>query len=124
VAPCAHPFEARPGEIRCLKTPAPVALAGVARRVFGLPIDPNCADAATLATLPGIGPVRAEAILRERARRPFRDVADLERVHGLGPRRVAALAPHLAIEPRLASAEAASVESTGCRRAEEGPPSG
>jgi len=70
VAPCAHPFEARPGEIRCLKTPAPVALAGVARRVFGLPIDPNCADAATLATLPGIGPVRAEAILRERARRP------------------------------------------------------
>ena len=59
--------------------------AGPARRLFGLPIDPNCADLVTLETLPGIGPARARAIADERRAAPSPRSADLQRVHGLGP---------------------------------------
>jgi hypothetical protein len=90
-------------------------LAGPARPLFGLGIDPNLADAATLTTLPGIGPARAREIVRERQRGPFRAIPDLERVHGLGPARVAALAPHLAFSAELAGPDGASVDSSTCR---------
>ena len=76
------------------------ALRGPARRVFGLPIDANRADPATLETLPGIGPARARAIVRERARRPFSSVADLARVRGVGPHTLGRLAPWLTVEHR------------------------
>ncbi len=72
-------------------------LRGPARRLFGLPIDPNRADAQTLEILPGIGARRAAAILRERARSPFRDLDDLERVPGVGPRTLAGLAGRIAV---------------------------
>jgi competence protein ComEA len=65
----------RAGEIR-----------GPARRLFGLPIELNCAGARTLETLKGIGSVRARRIVEERARRPFERVDDLVRVHGIGPK--------------------------------------
>jgi competence protein ComEA len=74
-------------------------LRGPARRLFGLAIDPNVADPLTLATLPGIGPVRARTIVRERERRPFRTLADLTRVRGLGPRSVERLAGLVAPAP-------------------------
>ena len=74
-----------------------VPLRGPARVLFGLPIDPNRADAATLESLPGIGPVRARAILDERGRRPFESVAALERVKGIGPVTLARIAPWLAV---------------------------
>jgi competence protein ComEA len=46
----------------------------------------NRADAAELATLPGVGPRLAEAIVEERRRHgPFRSPDDLERVRGIGP---------------------------------------
>jgi competence protein ComEA len=46
----------------------------------------NRADAAELATLPGIGPALAGAIVAERARGgPFRRPEDLARVRGIGP---------------------------------------
>ncbi len=67
--------QARAGEIR-----------GPARRLFGLPIELNCAGARTLETLKGIGSVRARGIVEERARRPFERVDDLVRVHGIGPK--------------------------------------
>jgi len=65
---------------------------GPARRLVGLPIDPNRADAATLESLPGVGPARAEAILKARGQRRFARVEDLERVPGIGPRTLAGLA--------------------------------
>jgi competence ComEA-like helix-hairpin-helix protein len=74
VVRCQAP-QARAGEIR-----------GPARRLFGLPIELNCADARTLETLKGIGSVRARSIVEERARRPFEHVDDLLRVHGIGPK--------------------------------------
>ncbi len=71
---CQDP-RARAGEIR-----------GPARRLFGLPIELNCAGARTLESLKGIGSVRASRIVEERARRPFERVDDLLRVHGIGPK--------------------------------------
>ncbi len=79
-------------------SPVPVRpVRGPARRLVGLPIDPNVADAATLETLPGVGPARALAILEARERRPFRRVEDLERVPGIGPRTLAGMAGSLGI---------------------------
>jgi hypothetical protein len=101
-AACEHPREAaaRAGHsvaARCGEPAAGRPLRGPARRLFGLPIDPNRADAPTLETLPGIGPRGAEAILRERARAPFATPQDLARVHGIGPRTVAGLAGLVAV---------------------------
>lgn len=48
----------------------------------------NQADAEVLATVPGIGPVLARAIIEERNRDGFyRQAEDLVRVHGIGARR-------------------------------------
>lgn len=56
------------------------------------PIDLNSASAEQLATLPGIGPSTATAIVEDRSRNgPFASVDDLDRVPGIGPGRLAAL---------------------------------
>jgi len=59
-------------------------------------INPNDASAASLARLPNIGFVRAEAIVVYREKfnekdsksRPFRDCNDLQKVRGIGPKTV------------------------------------
>jgi competence ComEA-like helix-hairpin-helix protein len=52
----------------------------------GDPVSVNTATAEELATLPGIGPRLAAAIVADRERNgPFRAVADLQRVRGIGP---------------------------------------
>ncbi len=54
----------------------------------------NYATAEQLATLPGIGMVRAEAIIEDRSTRGrYRDVDDLKRVHGIGAATVERLRP-------------------------------
>ncbi|MFA5028270.1 MAG: helix-hairpin-helix domain-containing protein, partial [Candidatus Methylomirabilota bacterium] len=59
-------------------------------------VDLNSADAATLAALPGVGPVLAQRILASRqAQGPFRAPEDLLRVPGLGPARLVGIRPHL-----------------------------
>jgi hypothetical protein len=114
--PCLQPVLRAPGEILCEPgRDGRSRLEGPARRLFGLPIDPNRADAVTLETLPGIGPVRARAIIEERCRRPFAALSDLQRVRGLGPARVGALAPLLALGGPLAACDVTSVKSAGCR---------
>jgi competence protein ComEA len=52
------------------------------------PVDLNSASVDELQDLPGIGPVLAEAIVKER---PFKSFADLERVKGLGKTKIEAL---------------------------------
>jgi hypothetical protein len=83
--------------VRCDGDSAARPLRGPARLLFGLRLDPNRADRASLEALPGIGPVRAAAIETERCRRPFASVAELERVPGIGPRSLARLEPFLAV---------------------------
>ncbi len=56
------------------------------------PIDPNRASIAALDSLPGVGPVLAERIVRGR---PYAGPTDLLRVRGIGPRRLGAMAPRL-----------------------------
>ncbi len=55
-------------------------------------VDVNKAGVPELTVLPGIGRLRAEAIVVERIRNgPFRVLGDLERVDGLGPNTLHAL---------------------------------
>lgn len=110
---CAEPAErrARGGHSVEVGCAGGAPLRGPARRLFGLALDPNRADARTLETLPGIGPARARAIAAERRRRPFARVADLLRVAGIGPRTLESIAGHLAIEPARGEAAGASVDS-------------
>jgi len=69
--------------------PSGAAKAPLPRR---LEPDLNASPARHLVLLPGIGPVRARAIVEERARGgPFGGVSDVVRVRGIGP----AIAGHL-----------------------------
>lgn len=52
----------------------------------GGPIDLNSADVTALQTLPGVGPVTAEAIIAHRETQPFTSVEDLLLVQGIGPK--------------------------------------
>jgi tRNA threonylcarbamoyladenosine biosynthesis protein TsaE len=63
-----------------------IALTGIARLLDGGRIDLNQASALLLQNLPGIGPVRAEAIVSTRSELAFSSVEDLERVPGIGPK--------------------------------------
>ncbi len=60
-------------------------------------LDPNSAGVTELRRLPGVGPARAQAIVKERVSGgAFRGPRDLARVPGIGLRTVEALTPHLA----------------------------
>jgi competence protein ComEA len=62
----------------------------------GEKLDPNTATVAELRRLPGVGPVRAQAIVTERVSGGrFRSPSDLARVPGIGPHVVRVLTPHL-----------------------------
>ena len=61
-------------------------------------LDLNTATVDELVLLPGIGPVRARAIVADRARRgAFSSVESLSRVHGIGPVTVERVRPHVVI---------------------------
>ena len=76
-------------------------LRGPARLLFGLRLDPNRADARALEVLPGIGPARAAAIVAERERAPFRELAQLRRVKGIGPVTLRRISPFLEVRAAL-----------------------
>lgn len=101
-ASCARPVsavmeEGRTVAVRCDEGPGP-ALAGPARLLFGLRLDPNRADVSSLAVLPGIGTERAEAIVRARSLAPFERAEDLARVPGIGEATIERLRPWLSFE--------------------------
>jgi competence ComEA-like helix-hairpin-helix protein len=67
-------------------------------------VNPNDAPRASLARLPGIGLVRAEAIIayrknfRDNEARPFKDCNDLQKVKGIGPKTAADICAWLKFE--------------------------
>ena len=96
---CAAPAEqsGAGGATRAVSCAGGAALRGPARLLYGLPLDPNTEDAATLEVLPGIGAARAAAIVAGRAAHPYASVADLSRVPGIGPLTLARIAPYLSV---------------------------
>ena len=63
-----------------------LGLSGIARWLDGGRVDLNQTSARLLENLPGVGPVRAAAIVNARREVVFSSVADLERVSGIGPK--------------------------------------
>jgi competence protein ComEA len=57
----------------------------------------NNADAAQLGLLPGVGPVRAQAIIAHRQKAPFRTVDELVKVKGIGRKTFARLRPYVTV---------------------------
>ncbi len=105
-APASSPPSTMPGPASPDSPPAPatknaapaspsVVATGVAQPVL---LDLNSAGPEELMQLPGIGPVLAEAILAERARRGrFTAVSDLLSVKGIGQARLERIAPYVYI---------------------------
>ena len=74
-------------------------------RAFSGKVDVNTADAETLETLPGVGPVIAQAIV---ASRPFNSVEDLARVPGIGEARLAEMRDHVTVSRRTSQRSTSS----------------
>ncbi len=57
-------------------------------------IDINRASSLEISLLPGVGPVLARRIVRNRSEHgPFQGLDDLQRVHGIGRKKIADIAP-------------------------------
>ena len=102
---CARPGALDEGErhTRRVSCAGGALLAGPARLLFGLRLDPNLADERSLESLPGIGPARAAAIVAERERGRFESLEALTRVRGIGPHILARLRPWLEVTPQPAA---------------------
>jgi competence protein ComEA len=78
------------------------------------PLDINTADAAAIERLPGIGPVKAAAIVDYReAHGPFRSVEALDEVQGIGSATVARLRPLTRVGPAEGPAPAGEAPEPG-----------
>jgi competence protein ComEA len=75
-------------------------------------IDLNSADAATLATLPGVGPTVAQAII---AARPLKSVEDLKQIKGIGDARFNEIRPLVTVRSSAARPSGAGVAPNSSR---------
>ncbi len=82
-----------PPTVRYLRRHADIDTAPTPAEPLSDKVDINQADAAELATLPGVGPAVAQRIVDDRRTLGlFQSCADLERVPGVGPATVSAVA--------------------------------
>jgi len=58
----------------------------------------NTATVSELAMLPGVGPSKAEAIVKYRAANPFKQVDQIMRVKGIGKKSFQSMKPYLTVE--------------------------
>jgi len=59
----------------------------------------NSANADELASLPGIGPAKAKAIIDHRSEQPFRTPDDLRKVKGIGDKLFERVRDQITVEP-------------------------
>ena len=71
--------------------------AQAAQRLIGQ-VNINEASATSLSLLPGVGPKRAQAIIRLRQKRPFRRAVQLRRVRGIGRRTLMKMLPYVRVQ--------------------------
>jgi competence protein ComEA len=74
------------------------ALAAEAGSAANAVVNINTATVAELSLLPGVGPSKAEAIVKYRAEKPFKQVDQIMRVKGIGKKSFQSMKPYLAIE--------------------------
>ena len=60
----------------------------------------NSASADELASLPGIGPAKAKAIIDHRSEQPFRTPDDLRKVKGIGDKLFDRVKDQITVEPK------------------------
>ncbi|MBW2276229.1 MAG: helix-hairpin-helix domain-containing protein [Deltaproteobacteria bacterium] len=63
----------------------------------GSVVNINTASAAELSLLPGVGPSKAQAIIKYRGKHQFKKIEDILRVRGIGRKSFKAMRPHLAV---------------------------
>ena len=74
-------------------------LAGQRAAAEGAPVNINTASATELATLKGIGPAKAQAIVEHRDKNgQFKSIDDLKLVRGIGDKMLEQLRPHLTVD--------------------------
>jgi len=74
-------------------------LAGQRAAAAGAPVNINTASASELATLKGIGPAKAQAIVEHRDKNgQFKSIDDLKLVRGIGDKMLEQLRPHLTVD--------------------------
>jgi competence protein ComEA len=78
---------------------------GVAEDEETLRVELNTATIEELCLLPGIGPKKANAIIKLRERRPFTRVTQLLRVRGIGRKTLRRLKPFVFVAPERPRAE-------------------
>lgn len=72
---------------------------GASRSTPSLRVNLNRADMQRLASVPGVGPVLAKAIVEFRAAHgPFQRLEDLSAVPGIGPKRLEKIGPYLMLD--------------------------
>lgn len=64
----------------------------------GVVVNINTATAAELSLLPGVGPSKAEAIVKYRAANPFKQIDQITRVKGIGKKSFQSMKPYLTVE--------------------------
>ncbi len=75
-------------------------LAAAQKEPPAAPVNINTASAEQLATLPGIGPSMAKAIINFRTRNgPFRRVEELLIIKGMSKKKLAKLRPYVKLSP-------------------------
>ena len=82
--------------VLCLSTTA--LAAGKEPSISGV-VNVNAATAEELSLLPGVGPAKAQAIIRWRTEHgAFKRVEDLSQVKGIGEKQLEKIRPHVALE--------------------------
>ena len=83
-----------------VKIPNHATVVAQARAQSPVLLDINTATASDLETLPGIGEVKAKAIIADRTQNgPYRAVADVTRVRGIGPGILKKIHPLVTVKP-------------------------